>query len=143
LSFAPERIDGVMSFPRAEKVNAAQILAELGEDCARFTTGRAPWPPRLVSPPSPLSPASIALSPGVGPAIADRAALTCWADNCGTARRGPQHSTRAPSRAVATIRTPSESLLAPGARILFRCCEDARSYDPACHGGAKPFLNAA
>jgi transposase len=133
----------LMSFPRAGKVNAAQILAELGDDRARFAT-----------------PDQFAAEGGVAPVTSEsgkhravtwrwacnkrlRAALTCWADNS-------RHSS--PWAAAVYRRAVERGCDHPHAvrmlarawvRVLWRCWQDSRPYDPARHGGAKPFLTAA
>jgi transposase len=133
----------LMSFPRAGKVNAAQILAELGEDRARFGT-----------------PDQLAAEGGVAPVTSEsgkhravmwrwacnkrlRRALTCWADNS-------RHSS--PWAAAVYARAAARGCDHPHAirilarawvRVLWRCWQDATPYDPVRHGGAKPFLNAA
>jgi transposase len=133
----------LMSFPRTGKVNAAQILAELGDDRARFAT-----------------PEQLAAEGGVAPVTSEsgkhravtwrwacnkrlRRALTCWADN---SRHGSPWAAAAYARAVArgcdhphAIRI----LARAWTRVLWRCWQDATPYDPTRHGGAKPFLNAA
>jgi len=131
------------SLPRAGKVNAAQILAELGEDRARFVT-----------------PDQLAAEGGVAPVTSEsgkhravtwrwacnkrlRRALTCWADN---SRHSSPWAAAVYARAVArgcdhphAIRILARAWV----RVLWRCWQDATPYDPARHGGAKPFLNAA
>jgi transposase len=133
----------LMSFPRAGKVNAAQILAELGDDRARFAT-----------------PEQLAAEGGVAPVTSEsgkhravtwrwacnkrlRRALTCWADN---SRHSSPWAAAVYARAVArgcdhphAIRI----LARAWSRVLWRCWRDATPYDPAHHGGAKSFLTAA
>ena len=72
-----------------------------------------------------------------------RRALTCWADN---SRHSSPWAAAVYARAVArgcdhphAIRI----LARAWARVLWRCWQDATPYDPARHGGAKPFLTAA
>jgi transposase len=133
----------LMSFPRAGKINAAQILAELGDDRARFA-----------------APDHLAAEGGVAPVTAEsgkhravmwrwacnkrlRGALTCWADN---SRHGSPWAAEVYRRAVErgcdhphAIRILARAWV----RVLWRCWQDERPYDPVRHGGAKPFLNAA
>ena len=138
-------VDGplLMSFPRAGKVNAAQILAELGDDRARFPTA-----------------AQLAAEGGVAPVTAEsgkhravtwrwacnrrlRAALTCWADN---SRHSSPWAAAVYTRAVArgcdhphAIRI----LARAWTRVLWRCWQDATPYHSASHGGAQAVLTAA
>lgn len=133
----------VMSFPRAGKVNAAQILAELGDDPGRFPTE-----------------ASLAAQAGVAPVTYAsgkrrgegfrwaankrlRRALTTFADNSRHAspwaasvyqrarKRGCDHPH--------AIRILARSWT----RVLWRCWRDGVHYEETTHGGALALQNAA
>jgi len=133
----------LMSFPRAGKVNAAQMLAELGDDRARFT-----------------SPEHLAAEGGVAPVTAEsgkhravrwrwacnrrlRRSLTCWANNSRhTSPWAAAHYARAVARGC--DHPHAVRILARAwARVLWRCWQDGSPYDPTRHSAAKPFLNAA
>ena len=133
----------VMSFPRAGKVNAAKIAAELGDDMSRFQ-----------------SDANLAAEAGVVPVTKEsgkhrsvsfrracnrhlRQALTCFAD---TSRQGSPW-------AMAVYRRARERgcdhphairiLARAWTRVLWRCLRDGTPYDPARHQGAQPFAAQA
>ena len=138
-------VDGplVMSFPRAGRVNAAQILAELGDDRARF-----------------VSEAHLAAEAGIVPVTYAsgrqrgvgfrwacnkrlRRGLTCFADNSrhaspwaadvyGRARiRGCDHPH--------AIRILARAWL----RVLWQCWQTRTPYDAALHRGAVRVCAAA
>jgi transposase len=127
----------VMSFPRAGKVCAAQITAELGDDPARF-----------------VSEDHLAAEAGIAPVTKAsgkrravvfrwacnrrlRSALTCFADNS-------RHES--PWAAAVYQRARARGCNHPHAirilarawvRVLYRCWTDGRPYDPALHRAAK------
>ncbi len=133
----------VMSFPRAGRVNAAQLLAELGDQRGRFTTE-----------------AQLAAEAGVAPVTHAagkhrgvgfrwacnkrlRQAVVTFADN---SRHG------APWAAAVYHRARTRGCDHPHAvrilarawlRVLWRCWQDQKPYDPTTHGGAKSLLTAA
>lgn len=132
----------VMSFPRAGRVNAAQILAELGDDRARFSTEDHLAAEAGVAP--------ITFTSGKHRGVAFRfacnkrlrRALTCFADN---SRRGSPWAADVYRRAQArgcdhphAIRILARAWV----RILWRCWQDHVPYDPARHRNAL-LLNAA
>jgi transposase len=126
----------VMSFPRAGRVNAAQIAAELGDDRTRFVDGDHLAAEAGVVP--------VTRSSGKHGAVICRfacnkrlrQAITCWADNsrhssewaAGIYRRARgrgcdhPHSVRILARAWC--------------RVLWRCWKDGVPYDPAQHRAA-------
>jgi len=132
----------VTSFPRAGRINAAQILAELGDERARF-----------------LDDDHLAAEAGVAPVTKEsgkqrfvgfryacnkrlRAAVTCWADN---SRHGSAWAADVYRRARArgcdhphAVRILARAWI----RVLWRCWQDRKPYDPALHGGAQPLLRA-
>jgi transposase len=127
----------LMSFPRAGKVCAAQITAELGDDPARF-----------------VSEDHLAAEAGIAPVTKAsgkhravvfrwacnrrlRGALTCFADN---SRHESPWAAAVYQRARArgcdhphAIRILARAWL----RVLYRCWTDGRPYDPALHRAAK------
>ncbi|MHC4472048.1 MAG: IS110 family RNA-guided transposase [Planctomycetota bacterium] len=130
----------VMSFPRAGKVNAAQILAELGDDPECFKTED-----------------QLAAEAGVAPVTHEsgkhrgvvfrfacnkrlRRAVTTWADNSRHASPWARHVYRK-ARARGCDHPHAIRILARAwIRVLWRCWRDLTPYDEALHGAAKPFL---
>jgi transposase len=133
----------VMSFPRAGKICAAQILAELGDVRARFPSEHQLAAEAGVAPVTYQS----GKSRGVGWRWACnkrlRAALTCMADN------SRHHSPWAAdvyrrARARGCDHPHAIRILARAwARVLWRAWTDRQPYDPARHVAAKPFLRLA
>lgn len=126
----------VMSFPRAGQVNAAQIVAELGEDPARFP-----------------SEAQLAAEAGVAPVTYAsgkhrgvvfrfacnkrlRAALTCFANN--SRHQSPwARKVYVQARARGCDHPHAVRILARAwVRVLWRAWVDGEPYDPERHGGA-------
>jgi transposase len=133
----------VMSFPRAGKVNAAQILAELGDDPARFPTEAALAAQAGVAPVTYAS----GKRRGVGFRWAAnkrlRFAITTWADNS-------RHESAWAARIYRNARKrgcdhPHAIRVLAGAwiRVLWRCWHDGKPNDPQAHGGAKALAQAA
>jgi transposase len=130
------------SFPRAGRVNAAQILAELGDDRARF-----------------LSEEHLAAEAGVAPVTRAsgkhrsvgfrwacnkrlRQAIVCFADNS-------RHASPWAAAAYQRARTrgcdhphAARVLARAWTRILWRCWQDRRAYDPALHHSATALATA-
>jgi transposase len=133
----------VMSFPRAGKICAAQILAELGDVRARFPSEHQLAAEAGVAPVTYQS----GKSRGVGWRWACnkrlRAALTCMADN------SRHHSPWAAdvyrrARARGCDHPHAIRILARAwARVLWRAWTDRQPYDPARHAAAQPFLRLA
>jgi transposase len=133
----------VMSFPRAGKVNAAMILAELGDDPSRFPTEAALAAQAGVAPVTYAS----GKRRGVGFRWAAnkrlRRAVTTWADNSRhgspwardiylrARRRGCDHPHAVRILARAWV------------RVLWRCWMDGVPYDARCHGAAVRIAAAA
>lgn len=130
----------VMSFPRAGRICAAQILAELGDVRARFQTENQLAAEAGVAPVTYQS----GKSRGVGWRWACnkrlRAALTCMADN------SRHHSPWAAdvyqrARARGCDHPHAIRILARAwARVLWRAWVDRTPYDPTKHAAARPFL---
>lgn len=134
--------DGALlqSFPRTGTVNAAQLLAELGDDRVRFASA-----------------AQLAAEAGVVPVTHSsgkhrgvacrfacnkrlRQAATTWADNSRHA-----HPWAAAVYRQARIRGCDHPhavriLARAWLRVLWRCWQDETLYNPAQHGRALPFL---
>lgn len=128
----------VMSFPRAGKVNAAQIVAELGDDPKRFPTERQLAAEAGVAPVTHASGKSRGVTFRWACNKRLRNAITTWANNsrhdCPWAQmvysrardRGCDHPHATRILARAWI------------RVLWRCWHDQRPYETAKHGAAKP-----
>ena len=133
----------VMSFPRAGKLNAAQILAEIGDDSQRFQTEN-----------------QLAAEAGVAPVTYTsgkrrgvvfryacnkrlRRAITTWAAN--SRFESPwARSIYAHARARGCDHPHAVRILARAwVRVLWRCWRDGTPYDAALHGAARPFLEVA
>lgn len=130
----------VMSFPRAGRVNAAQILAELGDDRARFT-----------------SPDHLAAEGGAAPVTNEsgkhrgvsfrwacnkrlRRALSTWADNSrhGSAWAATVYRT---ARDRGCNHPHAVRILARAwVRVLWRCWQNRQPYDERAHRAAQPSL---
>jgi transposase len=133
----------VMSFPRAGKICAAQILAELGDVRARFPSEHQLAAEAGVAPVTYQS----GKSRGVGWRWACnkrlRAALTCMADN--SRHQSPwAAAVYRRARARGCSHPHAVRILARAwARVLWRAWTDRQPYDPARHVAAKPFLRLA
>jgi len=127
----------VMSFPRSGKVCAAQIVAEFGEDPARFATDAQLAAEAGVAPVTHASGKSRGVTSRFACNKRMRQALTCFADN------SRHESVWAASiyrraRARGCDHPHAVRILARAwVRILWRCWHDGVQYDPALHGGAK------
>ncbi len=133
----------VMSFPRAGKICAAQIAAELGDVRARFHSEDQLAAEAGVAPVTYAS----GKSRGVGWRWACnkrlRAALTCFADN---SRHASQWAADVYKRARARGCNHAHAvriLARAWIRILWRAWVDGAEYDPARHPAAKVLLAAA
>lgn len=133
----------IMSFPRAGKVNAAQILAELGDDPRRFSA-----PDRLAAEAgvAPVTHAS-GKSRGVSFRWACnkrlRVALTTFADNSRHASPWAAH-VYAKARARGCDHPHAIRILARAwTRVLWRAWSTGQPYDPARHPAAQHFQRAA
>ena len=102
------------SLPRAGRVRAARLLAEIG-DCRASSPPPNPWPAWPASHPRPDSPASSAPSVSAGPATNNSATLSPTSlATADTPTPGPQTSTNAPVTEAMTTPTPCASSPAPG-----------------------------
>lgn len=133
----------VMSFPRAGKVNAAQILAELGDVRERFQTEEQLAAEAGICPVTYES----GKSRGVGFRWACnhrlRRAITTWADNSRHASPWAA-DIYARARGRGCDHPHAVRILARAwVRVLWRAWFARTSYVPDQHGGAKKFLAAA
>jgi transposase len=127
----------VQSFPRSGAVNAAQILAELGDDRARFTTAEQLAAEAGVAPVTHASGKhhGVAFRWACNKRL--RQALTTFADNSrhASAWAGDVYA-RARARGCDhphAIRILTRAWV----RVLWRCWQDRRPYDLTCHRAAQ------
>jgi transposase len=133
----------VMSFPRAGRINAAQILAELGDDRARFDSDDHLAAEAGVAPITRASGKRRAVSFRWACNKRLRRALTTFADN--SRHASPWAATvyqRARARGCDhphAVRILARAWL----RVLWRCWQDRTPYDLALHLGAHRLTSAA
>jgi transposase len=130
----------LQSLPRSGQVNAAQILAELGDDRARFPT------PEQLAAEGGVAPVTHASGKHRGVAFRWacnkrlRQALTTFADNSRHASAWAA-AVYARARARGCDHAHAIRILARAwVRILWRCWQDRRPYDLTRHRGAQPLL---
>jgi len=127
----------MMSFPRAGKLNAAQIVAELGDDPQRFPSERQLAAEAGVAPVTHASGKSRAVTFRWACNKRLRNAITTWANN--SRHDSPwAHSIYSQARARGCDHPHATRILARAwIRVLWRCWHDQRPYDPARHGAAR------
>lgn len=131
----------VMSFPRAGKVNAAQITAELGDDPERFQTEDQLAAEAGVAPVTHASGKSRGVVFRYACNKRLRVAVTTWADNSRHASPWAGH-VYAKARARGCDHSHAIRILARAwVRVIWRCWRDGTPYKEARHGAARPFLN--
>jgi transposase len=133
----------VQSFPRTGTLNAAQLLAELGDDRARFASAEQLTAEAGVAPVTRASGKHRDVTCRFACNRRLRAALTCWADN---SRHG--HAWAAAlyrrARARGCDHPHAVRILARAwTRVLWRCWTNHVPYDPTQHRTAVPLLTAA
>jgi len=133
----------VMSFPRAGKVNAAQILAELGDDTQRYQTEDQLAAEAGVAPVTHASGKSRGVTFRFACNKRLRRAITSWANN--SRHRCPwAHHVYAQARQRGCDHPHATRILARAwIRVLWRCWQNQTLYDPARHGAANTFLQSA
>lgn len=132
----------VMSFPRAGKINAAQILAELGDVRERFASEDQFAAEAGIAPVTYQSGKSKAVGWRWACNKRLRLAFTCFADN---SRHESLWAADIYKRARARGHDHPHAtriLARAWARILWRAWFDRQPYDPTKHRGAHPFLAA-
>jgi transposase len=133
----------MMSFPRAGKLNAAQIVAELGEGRERFQTESQLAAEAGVAPVTNESGKSRTVGFRYACNVRLRVALTLWANNSRHASEWAAH-VYAKARGRGCSHSHSVRILARAwVRVLWRCWQTNQPYEAARHGAAKPFLAAA
>jgi transposase len=130
----------VMSFPRAGRICAAQILAELGDVRARFPTEDQLAAEAGVCPVTHASGKSRGVVFRWACNHRLRAAVTCWADNSRHASPWAadvyRHARGRGCDHPHAIRVLARAWL----RVLWRAWTDQTPYDPQRHNAAQPFL---
>jgi len=133
----------IASFPRAGKINAAQILAELGDDRGRFTSEEHLAAEAGVSPVTHASGKRSGAKAGISFRRACnhrlRAAVTCFAGN---SRHGSSWAAEVYRRARANGHDHPHAvriLARAWVRVLWRCWQAKTPYDAAKHNAAKRF----
>lgn len=127
----------VTSFPRAGQVNAAQILAELGDCRDRFGTDEQLAAEAGVAPVTHASGKhrGVAFRRACNKRL--RQAVTCFADNSRHASPWAADVYRR-ARARGHDHPHAVRVLARAwIRVLWRCWRDGKPYDAALHGGAQ------
>jgi transposase len=131
----------VQSFPRTGTVNAAQILAELGDDRLRFSTHEQLAAEAGVAPVTHASGKHHAVVCRFACNKRLRQAVTTWADNSRHAHPWAGAVYRA-ARARGCDHPHAVRILARSwTRVLWRCWQDATLYNTAQHRRALPFLD--
>lgn len=130
-------------FPRAGRINAAQIVAELGEDPERFGTEARLAAEAGVAPVTRASGRSRAVVCRFACNKRLRRALTGWADNS-------RHASPWASAVYRRAREGGKShphavrvLARAWLRVLWRCWRDGTVYDPERHGAASVLADPA
>ena len=133
----------LMSFPRAGRICAAQILAELGSVRERFDSDEHLAAEAGVAPVSYASGKSKAVTFRWACNHRLRAALTCLADNSRHANAWAA-SVYAKARARGCDHPHAVRILSRAwLRVIWRAWTDRKPYDPALHGGAQLMLKTA
>lgn len=132
----------LMSFPRAGRICAAQILAELGDVRERFPSDALLAAEAGVCPVTYESGKSRAVTFRWACNHRLRQAVTCMADNS-------RHASAWAARVYASARSRGcdhphaiRILSRAWLRVLWRAWTDRKPYDPALHGGAKALIPA-
>lgn len=129
----------LMSLPRSGQLNAAQILAELGDVRERFPTDEQLAAEAGVAPVTYQSGKTRAVIFRWACNHRLRRAITTWADN--SRRASPwAAAVYAKARARGCDHPHATRVLARAwVRVLWKIWTDRTAYQPQLHGGAKPF----
>ena len=132
----------IQSFPRTGTINAAQILAELGEDRLRFATETQLAAEAGVAPVTHTSGKHRGVACRFACNKRLRQALTTWADNSRHAHPWAKAVYRA-ARARGCDHPHAIRILARAwIRVIYRCWIDGLPYDEARHGAAQRLTGA-
>jgi transposase len=127
----------LMSFPRAGRINAAQILAELGSVRERFASDEHLAAEAGIAPVTYQSGKSKAVTFRWACNHRLRRALTCLADNSRHASHWAA-SVYAKAKARGCDHPHAIRILARAwLRVIWRAWQDRKPYDPSLHGGAQ------
>ena len=126
----------LMSFPRAGRVNAAQILAELGDDRSRFQSDQHLAAEAGVAPITHESGKSRGVTARWACNKRLRLALTTFADNSRHASPWAADVYRRARQRGADHPHAARILARAWCRILWRAWQDRQPYDPAKHRAA-------
>ena len=133
----------LMSFPRAGRTNAAQILAELGDVRERFLTEQQLAAEAGVAPVTNESGKSRSVGFRWACNHRLRRAITTWAGNSRHASAWAAQ-VYAAARARGCDHPHAVRILARAwVRVLWKCWSQHTPYDPKKHRRAAPLLNAA
>jgi transposase len=133
----------LMSFPRAGRICAAQILAELGSVRERFDSDEHLAAEASVAPVTYASGKSKAVTFRWACNHRLRAALTCMADNSRHANAWAA-SVYAKARARGCDHTHAVRILSRAwLRVIWRAWIDRKPHNPALHGAAQTLLKTA
>lgn len=132
----------IQSFPRTGSVNAAQILAELGDDRLRFATQEQLAAEAGVAPVTHTSGKHRGVACRFACNKRLRQAITTWADNSRHAHPWAAAVYKA-ARSRGCDHPHAIRILARAwVRVLWRCWQERTAYAPERHGRALPFLTA-
>jgi transposase len=133
----------LQSFPRTGRVNAAQLLAELGDDRQRYTSAEQLAAEGGVAPVTRASGKHRTVTRRLACNKRLRQALIIWADN---SRHGNPWAAAVYARARRRGCTHPHAiriLARAWTRVLWRCWHDHVLYDPGQHHTAQPFFQSA
>jgi transposase len=125
-----------MSFPRTGKVNAAQIVAELGDDPKRFPTERQLAAEAGVAPVTHASGKSRRVTFRWACNKRLRCAITTWADNSRHAHPWAKRVYSQARERGCDHPHATRILARAWIRVLWRCWHDQAPYQTARHGAA-------
>ena len=130
----------IQSFPRTGTINAAQILAELGEDRLRFASDDQLAAEAGVAPVTNASGKHRGVFCRFACNKRFRQALTTWADNSRHAHPWAFALYRAARQRGCDHPHAVRILARAWSRVLWRCWQNHTPYDITKHGRALPFL---
>jgi transposase len=131
----------IQSFPRTGTTNAAQILAELGDDRLRFTSDDQLAAEAGVAPVTYTSGKHRGVASRFACNKRFRRALTTWADNSRHSNPWAFAVYRAARQRGCDHPHAIRILARAWIRVLWRCWQDRTPYDIASHRRAIPFLH--
>lgn len=133
----------MMSFPSAGRLNAAQIVAEVGDDLSRFVDGDHLAAEAGVAPVTRASGKHRSTTARVACNKRLRVAITTWADN---SRRTSEWAARVYQAAKERTRSHSHAvriLARAWCRVLWRVWQDGGTYELEQHGSARSQVPSA